>query len=487
MNKKAFFCLLCIYLFIYILNFLTPMSFGDDYVYAFIWPEQPMYVPLPETIDRVSSFSDLLISQWSHYFTGNGRAPAHLLVQFFIWQGKQFYNFLNAFISVLLILEICWISDRGIVSFKHLNAKMLLGVFFSLWAFTPGFNPVFLWICGACNYLWMAVFLLAFLIPYVRKFYATSERIEHRHLFTLKMFVLGLIAGWGNENSVCWIIALLILFSVVNRKSGEHEGWMYSGLAGLVFGYALLIFAPGNMTRLHVKFGSNWLNSQTINDNFHIFSIVLMFQLILWYFSAKSINALRKEQSSSLIVKKDIALAKILCFIAFGMSAMMLASPSFPLRSGFPGTIQLIIAANILLHIQRENNIIQINAIARKFLVSVGSLYFLMTSLITFQHSYSIYTQMENMISEAKRMQANSADTILTVERFKDSGPLPNLLSGLHLSYFDLSEDINDWGNVAFARYYGIKGVRMVNRQSEEVKSGAKKLSETTPGEYQSR
>jgi len=166
---------------------------------------------------------------------------------------------------------------------------------------------------------------------------------------------------------------------------------------------------------------------------------------------------------------------------------MMLASPSFPLRSGFPGTIQLIIAANILLHIQRENNIIQINAIARKFLVSVGSLYFLMTSLITFQHSYSIYTQMENMISEAKRMQANSADTILTVERFKDSGPLPNLLSGLHLSYFDLSEDINDWGNVAFARYYGIKGVRMVNRQSEEVKSGAKKLSETTPGEYQSR
>ena len=31
-------------------------------------------------------------------------------------------------------------------------------------------------------------------------------------------------------------------------------------------------------------------------------------------------------------------------------------------------------------------------------------------------------------------------------------------------SEIDFSEDENDWGNVAFARYYGIKGIRKVKQ-----------------------
>lgn len=465
MKIKVIFCLTIIYLFLYLLNYLTPMSFGDDYVYAFIWPGQPMYNPLPEAVERVCSVGDILKSQWLHYFTGNGRAPAHLLVQFFIWQGKWLFNIFNSLIFVLLVLEIYWISHKGKISLDDLQVRILYGIFFSLWVFTPGFNPVFLWICGACNYLWMAVLLLAFLLPYIRKFYDIGEEFGNGFFFCLKMFLLGVLAGWTNENSVCWIALVLIVFLFVYRKYRGQESWMYSGFAGLVLGYLLLIFAPGNMARLHAKHSANWYNMQILQDNLHIFAIVLMFQLVLWYFCLKSICILHLGNTKNQIVQKDFLLVKVLCIIAFGMTAIMLLTPSFSLRNGYPGTVQLIIAAIILLRIQKENGIVLIPKKAQKFLVGVGISYFLMTVLVTVPHSYKMHIQMNNLIIEAKQAQISSANTFLTVSPFKDSGELQNYLSGFHLSYFDLSEDVNDWGNVAFARYYGIKGIRMMRTE----------------------
>ena len=49
MNKKAAITFVCIYIFMYILNYLHPMSFGDDYLYSFIWQGKPMSEPLSET------------------------------------------------------------------------------------------------------------------------------------------------------------------------------------------------------------------------------------------------------------------------------------------------------------------------------------------------------------------------------------------------------------------------------------------------------
>ena len=65
-NKNALLAFLAIFLFLYIINFLTPMSFGDDYLYSFVWPGQSMFIPLPEGAVRVSSWHDLFLSQWSH-------------------------------------------------------------------------------------------------------------------------------------------------------------------------------------------------------------------------------------------------------------------------------------------------------------------------------------------------------------------------------------------------------------------------------------
>ena len=461
MNRYSFFVLICIFMFFYFLNILHPLSFGDDYLYAFIWQGQPMHVPLPDNAGKVSSWQDLLASQQLLYYTWGGRIVGQTLTQLFMWLDKGIFNIFNSLIATLLVIEIYWCANKGNIELCF-NWQRVCWIFFALWAFTPGFNPVFLWLTGSCIYLWTSFLLLLFLLPYIKKYYAFHEKVGTNYLFSIVMFLLGLISGFGNENCICWIILTLSLFLFAYRKCRGKEIWMYSGFVGFLLGYALLIFAPGNTARLYAQHGTDWISIKMLKDNFYIFAVVLTFQLFLWHFNFKSLCKLSKAGLKNRIVQKDILLVKVICIISFGMSAIMLLSPFFPPRSGFPGTVQLIIASSVLLRLQKDNGTELISKAARKFLYRAGILYFVMSVLITVQYSYESDIQMTAMINSAKQMQKISDDTILTVKPFKDSGALKDLLSGYHLSYFDLSEDVNDWGNVAFSRYYGIKGVRMI-------------------------
>lgn len=465
-HKNTVGIFMAIFLFYYIFNYLNPLSFGDDYLYSFIWQGRSMYVPLTEDATRVSSWRDVLISQWSHYFTWGGRTLAHTLIQLFLWWGKDIFNIFNALASVILVAEICWCANKGRVSLEF-NPAFVCWVFFALWAFSFGFSTVFFWLAGACNYLWPTVFLLGFMIPYIKKYYYMDEPFGTNHLFEFAMFLLGLIAGWGNENSVCWIILILLVFLFSFRKNPGEKMWMYSGLFGLLLGYTLLMFAPGNAVRFYEGHNLGFLTQQGLNvqglkNNLYIFLITLTFQLFLWYLALKSLYTSRKIVLKKQIIKKDIILVKTLCVVSLGMSAIMLLSPFFPPRSSFPGTVQLIIAVSVLLRMQKTNGIVLIPIKGQRFLAGVGILYFIMTASVTLSYAYETSSQMNAIIDLAKQVQETSKNSILAVKPIKKSSTIKDFLSGFHLSYYDFSEDENDWGNVAFARYYGIKGIRKI-------------------------
>ena len=238
MNKKALASFAGIFLFLYVLNYLTPMCFGDDYLYSFVWQGQPMFVPLGEEVPRVSSWYDLFVSQKSHYLTWGGRTVAHVLAQLFLWIGKDVFNFLNAFIGTLLVAEIYWCINRGRVTW-HFKPGTVCWIFFVLWAFTTGFSTVFFWLTAACNYLWTTAILIGFMIPYIKRYYYFDSGTDNNSLSTIGMFIFGIVAGWTNENSVCWVILLLILFIFVYCKKQKNNNWMYAGLIGLIIGYAM--------------------------------------------------------------------------------------------------------------------------------------------------------------------------------------------------------------------------------------------------------
>ena len=439
-----------------------PLCYGDDYVYAFIWPGQSMYIPLPETVERVSAFSDLLKSQWLHYLTGNGRLPAHMLVQFFLWQGKNIFNIINSFVFVLLLLEIYWISDKGRVSFNNLQAVILCGIFFSLWAFTVNFGGVFLWVAGACNYLWMSALLLSFLIMYVRKYFQMNTTIIRSSYGKYLLFFWGILAGWTNENTVCWIILILGLWLFKNRKETGVEAWMWYGLAGLCTGYMLLIFAPGNMVRAgsYAHESVSIWSWQYMRSRLITFGVIEFFEIFLWFFVITSWRKIRKTTSGD-IVYRQLTLVKLCCALNLLCNGIMLLTPEFPARSGFISLVFLTIAAVLLIRIQPALNIQLIDDYAKKFLMAIAGCYFVVTLGATYIGMFFTNQYDNNVVELVKRHKAADTASVLEIPAPPAHPEYLISASGRHLVRPELTENENDWSNVAYARYYDIKGIRV--------------------------
>ena len=450
------------------LNFLTPLCFGDDYVYAFIWPGQSMYVPLPETVQRVSSFHDILISQWSHYCTGNGRMIAHMLVQFFVWQGKMIFNFANAVVFVLLILEIFWISNRGVVTFKRVSAESLVWIFFVLWMFTVNFGGVYLWLSGACNYLWMTVLLLSFVVLYVRKYFWMETKLFESEFVKYPVFVWGVIAGWTNENTVCWFILFLALWLFLNRNQKGMEAWMWFGLFGLCTGYALLILAPGNALRAgyYAEHSINLWVWGRMQQKLITFILIEFLEIFLWFYILSSFKKVSKE-TTDVNVSRQVALSKAFCIISLLSNATMLLAPEFPSRSGFPSLVFLTISAALMIHLQPFIGKSFTDEYAKKFLTFIGTCCFLITLCATYLGFHATYEYDKNLKETVRLNKASGVPLILEVLPPPEHPDKLVWASCQHLIHPELTEDADHWMNVAFARYFGIKGIRMV-RETEK-------------------
>ena len=475
MSKYIKVLLFCTFTFLYLLNHLMPLAFGDDYLYAFIWQGNPMYVPLTESAVKVSSLKDLITSQISFYYTWSGRVINNTLSQLFAWAGKDVFNIFNAFASVLLVLEIYWCSNKGKISFNF-DPSRLAWLFLFFWFFTPSFPSVVFWLVGACHYLWPAVFLTGFLIPYIHKFYFSEKQLVRSRWFSCFMFLFGVIAGCTNENSVCWVIALLLVFVFVNRKSCSLEHWLCTGLAGLLLGYAVLMFSPGNYARLAATHGNNWFNMSKLLDNLHIFAIVLVIQFLLWYFCLRSLPQIFKAlhacgATEKKQLKKELVLIKALSVTAMGMSLVMLLSPEFHLRSAFPGTVHLIIVTGIVLRLKKEYGLALLQKSAAKFLICVGVVYFLVSAGFTLLHLRDHQAYNEKLLEYVAAIKRNDSlsQIVLQVKPFQEPTRVKDFLSGYHMFPMNLTEDANSWINVAFSKYHGISGVRILDIKKENL------------------
>ena len=86
-------------------NFMLPMV-SDDIPYAFIWDgaDRGNLLDGVGPRERITSFGDIIISQWSHYFTWGGRILGIGLTQLFAWQGKELFNVFNTLVFGGLML-----------------------------------------------------------------------------------------------------------------------------------------------------------------------------------------------------------------------------------------------------------------------------------------------------------------------------------------------------------------------------------------------
>ena len=470
MYRKSLIIILFIFLIMLGLNCLVPFYYGDDYVYAFIWNNQFMNISLPEHVTRISNVSDILVSQWRHYLTGNGRTIAHIFVQFFIWQDKWLFNLLNSMVFVILVLQIHWISDAGKISFYKLQAGMLCWIFFALWIFIIGFWSVYLWLAGSCNYLWAVVFLLSFLILYIRKFFHPENISSHNDKNRYWIFLWGVCAGWTNENTICWIILLMGIWFYKLQREKYIEKWMIYGYVGLCLGYILLMLAPGNAVKTNYYLANylmnNWRNIyswEILKSRLVNFGIIEYWQTALWFFIFTSLKRIKQQRIKKEEVKKYISLIKAFCILSLLCNIIMLLTPDFPFRSGFPSLVFVIIASALLLRVQ---NLIDTNFFSlyiKRLFVAFGSLVFVITLVSTYWGHYLTYQYHLNLVKMISVHKNSDCQGVLVVPAFSKHSNLLNWLSGQHLMEPALTENEHDWKNVAVARYYGIKGIRVAN------------------------
>lgn len=327
-------------IFFFARNILMPLM-HDDYAYAFIWEGDKggnlSLIPPDEVLqqrERVQSFGDIFISQWSHYFTWGGRVFGHSLAQFFLWIGKPYFDVANTLVLALLIVVIFKLAD---VSLKNISA--VVWSFTCILFFTAESAVTTLWLTGACNYLWMSLFQMIFLLPYVKAIRAGAA--EDSNLKILAMLILGLIAGWSNEaGGLATLILTAILIFIAKQKNFLSK-FMVAGFLTLIAGCALNILSPGNAVQTEFiqaanpaefKFSPEMITRHFIEGFLPTLAIDFLVMLPLIYYFYR--NGFKAEILPA-------------AFVIAGLSVpcAMMFSPKFDLRVTIISMVFILVAA----------------------------------------------------------------------------------------------------------------------------------------------
>ena len=226
--------LLGIFLVMFILNQWMPIH-RDDYDYSLIWM----------TAEHVSSFQDVVHSAYRHYFLHGGRMVTVFCLDLFLWLGKLWFDIVNALMFVALVV-LMYFHARRSVEWRQ-EPVLLAATGLLAWLAFPHFGEVAVWKSGSTVYLWSAVPVALFLLPY--NLSLAKGRPVLGSWWLLPMFLLGLIAGWSVENLAVTVVALTAGISWYLRRQGAMAGWMPAGCIGSLLGLIGLVAAPGNFVR----------------------------------------------------------------------------------------------------------------------------------------------------------------------------------------------------------------------------------------------
>lgn len=446
-----------IFLVIYVLSSLTFKCVGDDYIYSFVWEGHSMFEPLSEKAERISSFSDIARSCSLYYMTWGGRVVAQEMAMFFLWMDRTVFNIAIAGGTVLMICLVQYISSGGKVSVRDSFFSLVL-IAFCFWSFNINFSGTVIWIDGACNYFFPALFLLLFLVPFVHHYFLDGNT-RHSSLFSVLIFFLGLVAGDSNENTIGWMILSGILYIYHSYRKGILHVWMITGLLGLGMGYAFLLFSPGNFIRMKES-GETFQLLFLDTDHLMAFGFCLLVQSFLWLYLLKFYRR-RKVFLFWAPAEKYIHLARWLGTMSFCFNLIMFVSPESPFRATFPSLLFLIMAVLTIVHLSDLSGVQITKKKNSHIFVILGMVYFCLTLFNTSVFYSKEYGYMHSITAEAQAL--SGSDEILEVRPADFSmGKNWALITGLHAFSVPFSEDRNHWKNIAFARYYGIKGVRLV-------------------------
>lgn len=238
------------FLVIYLANRAVPFMMDDEWYGKKLFSEEPL-----------SSFGDIVEFQVWHYHNWGGRSITHTILQLMLMAGEHAADICNTAATALLGGMVCLaagVKKRDGRGWSMLAAvSMILGL-------NASWKMSMFWQAGAANYLYITIFILAFLHCYLRELSCEPVRAPvtggasalpeglpgKLPGITLWILPLGVIAGWSNENMgpAAWVVSLLVMGLLVKRKR-RIQPWMILGNLACLAGGVLVVAAPGNFVR----------------------------------------------------------------------------------------------------------------------------------------------------------------------------------------------------------------------------------------------
>ena len=387
---------------------------------------------------------DIFDYQVWHYFNWGGRTVAHTLAQILLVFPKAVFNILNSFIYTALIYLIylhgCFNKDN---KDNKDNSYMLLLIHFILWFIIPVFGQSFIWLVGSCNYLWTTVIILYFLWLYRR------NTLSEKWYNLLFMFILGLLAGWTNENTSAGLIVILVFSLIINKvetRKFELSKTRLFGIIGTLAGFVIMICAPGNYIR----------SAEFKDDTFIIIKIIkrtlditnnlenIILPLLIVIIILISLKIYHKKK-----IEKELY-----TFILGGFAAIyaMVLSPTFPERAWTGAIIFFVIAIIILVYdldtINRIYKFILVDFCIILSIIYVGQYINTARDINYLRRTWNDRIDIINESSKDKMFEFYKYET------YNSRNPVYGL--------DDIGYDPNAWPNGSISKYYGIKGIKAI-------------------------
>lgn len=224
-------CILIIILFTMYVS-LAPLH-ADDYTYNFYVPNNKLkiYHEIP------------LIHYYSDNFAGVSRFIPHLIIGFFHYVEKPYYDMIAGLLFLLLGFLIAKLSTDK-------NEKLLpitliaCGLLFFV---IRGFWQTSVWLSGVPNYEIPAIMVIIFIIV----LRSDKPIVKNKILNLLLLFFLGLITGWTNEGFIIGLaIACVISYGLIYKNLTIERKIL---IGSLLIGCCFLCLSPYNISKFLVS------------------------------------------------------------------------------------------------------------------------------------------------------------------------------------------------------------------------------------------
>ena len=446
-SQQKYIILISILLFlgIYGLNHYFPITL-DDWRYS-----------MTADGSRVSSLWDIFQYQYDHYFTWGGRSIVHAIAQIMLAAGIFWGDIINSIGYVALVITIYYIANKGNKS----NIPLFIGINLLIWFLMPALIENLFWITGSANYMWGTLLILLFISFYCSTF--ITGQSKDGWIKVIGLFLLGIIAGWTNENmAVAMIFFVICLLLLMKKEKQKLPKWMILGLVGAIVGCTIMLLAPGNQIRNQSEMVNMAAEGSEPIYMFYFYRFTSILKVSSWHAFIPTIIYMvflllylkfKKKENS----KKVLYLSLLFAVTGGVATLIMVAAPIFPERVWFAILIFLFIATG-LLYANLDFSVIYVRTILYAVigLATLVFFYSYWVSLNDFMRIHAIWAERDRIVNMEK--QKGVRDVVIN-GRFKAAD-----------SWFvrpktgDVPIDSISWMQTGYGHYMGINSVKIIDK-----------------------